>query len=159
MARVDLPDGDGDELLRLYGLSPTMGGAAADFTTAVYTGTTLPTRVREVARMRIAAVNDCPVCLDTRTTSDPDGLTEDEYLGIVDWRDLPSLSPRERVAAEFAERFATDHLGLDDEFWSRARAELTDRELFELAVCCASWLGLGRVTQVFGAGVSCRIEL
>jgi hypothetical protein len=40
----------------------------------------------------------------------------------------------------------------------RARAVFSDRELFELGVCCASWLGLGRLTQVFGAGVSCRIE-
>jgi alkylhydroperoxidase family enzyme len=159
MARVDLPDGDDDELLRLYGLSPAMGAAAGNFTAAVYGDTSLPTRVREAARIRIAELNQCPVCLDTRTTSDPDGLTEEEYLRIAEWRQLDSLSARERIAAEFAERFTTDHLGLDDDFWSRARAEFTDAELFELGVCCASWLGLGRMTQIFGAGVSCRIEL
>jgi alkylhydroperoxidase family enzyme len=158
MARVDLPDGNDDELIRLYGLSPAMGSAAGNFSAAVYGDTSLPTRVREVARIRIASVNQCAVCLDTRTTSDPDGLTETEYLGMDDWRSLATLSPREAVAAEFAERFATDHLNLDDDFWSRARAEFTDAELFELGVCCASWLGLGRVTQVFDAGVSCRIE-
>jgi hypothetical protein len=42
---------------------------------------------------------------------------------------------------------------------ARARARLSDQELFELGVCCASWLGLGRMTQIFDAGVSCRIEL
>jgi alkylhydroperoxidase family enzyme len=158
MARVDLPDGNDDELIRLYGLSPAMGAAAGNFSAAVYGDSSLPTRVREVARIRIASVNQCPVCLDTRTTSDPNGLTEDEYLGVDDWRNLSSLSPQEAVAAEFAERFATDHLNLDDDFWSRARSVFTDAELFELGVCCASWLGLGRVTQVFDAGVSCRIE-
>lgn len=158
MARVDLPDGDDDELIRLYALSPSMGGAAAAFSGAVYGGTILPTRVREVARMRIAGANRCAVCLDTRTTSDPDRLTEDEYLGMADWRSLTTLSGRERVAAEFAELFATDHLAMDAEFWARARTEFSDQELFELGVCCASWLGLGRVTQVFDAGVTCRIE-
>jgi alkylhydroperoxidase family enzyme len=158
MARVDLPDGDDDELLRLYALSPAMGAAAGNFSAAVYGDSSLPTRVRESARIRIAEINDCPVCLDTRTTSDPNGLTEDEYLGMAGWRSLPTLSDRERIAAEFAERFAADHLNLDDDFWDRARAVFSDQELFELGVCCASWLGLGRLTQVFGAGVSCRIE-
>ena len=158
MARVDLPEGDGDELLRLYALSPSMGAAAGNFSSAVYHDTQLPTRVREAARIRIADVNRCAVCLDTRTTSDPQGLTEDEYLGMAGWRSLTTLSPREAMAAEFAERFATDHLNMDDDFWARARALFSDAELFELGVCCASWVGLGRVTQVFDAGVSCRLE-
>jgi alkylhydroperoxidase family enzyme len=159
MARVDLPDGDGDELLRLYALSPAMGAAAGNFTAAVYGDSSLPTRVREAARISIAAVNDCPVCLDTRTTSTPDRLSEDEYLALAAGRRPDSLSEREALAAEFAERFAADHLNLDDDLWSRARSRFRDDELFELGVCCASWLGLGRLTQVFGAGVSCRIEL
>ena len=158
MARLDLPAGDGDELLRLYTLSPKMGAAAGNFAGAVYGDSILPTRIRETARIRIAMLNDCPVCLDTRTVSDPNGLTEDEYLAMADWRTLSTLDERERIAAEFAERFVTDHLGMDDDFWTRARAELSDQELFELGVCCASWLGLGRMTQIFGAGVSCRIE-
>jgi alkylhydroperoxidase family enzyme len=158
MAKVDLPEGDGDELLRLYALSPKMGTAAGRFSGAVYSDTALPTRVREAARIRIAEVNQCPVCLDTRTTSDPDGLTEAEYLGMADWRSLATLSEREALAAEFAERFSTDHLNIDDDFWDRARSAFSDAELFELAVCCANWLGLGRVTQLFDAGVSCRIE-
>lgn len=158
MARLELPEGDGDELLRLYTLSPAMGAAAGNFAGAVYGDSVLPTRVREVARMRIAQVNECPVCLDTRTVSDPDGLREDEYLAVAAWATLDSLDEREKMAAEFAERFATDHLSMDDDFWQRARAAFSDQELFELGVCCASWLGLGRMTQIFDAGVSCRIE-
>ena len=159
MARVELPEGKGDELLRLYSLSPVMGAAAGDFSASVYSDTKLPTRVREVARMVIANVNRCPVCLDTRTVSDPQGLTETEYLDFAAGEVPDTLSSTEAVVAEFASRFSTDHLSMDDDFWDRARAELTDPELFELGVCCASWLGLGRVTQIFGAGVSCRIEL
>lgn len=43
MARVDLPDGDDDELIRLYGLSPAMGAAAGNFSAAVYGDSSLPT--------------------------------------------------------------------------------------------------------------------
>jgi alkylhydroperoxidase family enzyme len=159
MARVDVGDGGGDELLRLYGLSPAMGGAAGAFSAAVYGSSSLPTRVREVARMRIAAVNACPVCLDTRTVSDPDGLTAEEYEVLAAGGVPAGLAEREAVAGEFAHRFADDHLGMDDDLWERARAAFSDVELVELGVCCASWLGLGRLTQVFDAGVSCRIEL
>ena len=44
MARVELPEGKGDELLRLYSLSPVMGAAAGDFSASVYSDTKLPTR-------------------------------------------------------------------------------------------------------------------
>jgi alkylhydroperoxidase family enzyme len=158
VARVEIPEGDGDELLRLYSLSPTMGAAAGDFSASVYNDTKLPTRLREVARMVIADVNRCPVCLDTRTVSDPLGLTEDEYVALASGSVPDTLSDREAAAAEFARTFSTDHLSMDDDFWDRARARLSDPELFELGICCAAWLGLGRVTQAFGAGVSCRIE-
>lgn len=159
MARIDLPDGDDDELVRLYSLSPAMGAAAGRFSAAVYGDAGLAVRVREVARMRIADVNRCPVCLDTRTTSDPDGLTESEYAELASGGSPATLSEREAFAGEFAARFAADHLGMDDDLWARGRALFEDPELFELAVCCAGWLGLGRVTQIFDAGVSCRIEL
>ena len=158
MARIELPEGDGDELMRLYSLSPKMGAAAGNFAGAIYGDSILPTRVRETARIRIAQMNECPVCLDTRTVSDPDGLTEEEYLAMAQWATLDSLSDRERIAAEFADRFAGDHLSMDEDFWARASAVFTSQELFELGVCCASWVGLGRMTQVFDAGVSCRIE-
>jgi len=158
MARIDLPPGDGDELIRLYGVSPAMGAAAAKFSDAVYTKSSLAPREREAARMRIAEINQCTVCRETRTTS-TESLSEIEYLGIAEWRGLTTLSERERLAAEFAERFALDHTNLDDDMWARLRAAYTDPEVFDLAVSVAGWLALGRVTAIFDAGVTCRIEL
>ena len=88
------------------------------------------------------------------------GLTEDLYATVGDYRDHPDLTARERVAIEYAERFALDHLGLDDAgFWTRFRAEWADEEILDLSVCIASFLGLGRLTQVLGAEHSCRPEV
>ena len=159
MARIDLPPGNDDELIRLYMVNPTMGVAAAKFSDAVYNTSALPTREREAARIRIAEINGCDVCLSTRTTSTPEQLTEAEYLGMAEWKSLASLSPREALAAEFAERFALDHRNLDDDFWVRLRANYDDAEIFDLATCIAGWLALGRITQIFDAGVSCPLEL
>lgn len=59
MARVDIPDGEGIEMYRLWSLAPAMAGAVGALGDAVYTDSSLPVRVREVARMRIAQINDC----------------------------------------------------------------------------------------------------
>jgi alkylhydroperoxidase family enzyme len=159
MARIALPDGDEDELVRLYMVSPKMGAAAATFSDAVYNKSSLAVREREAARIRIAAINGCTVCLETRTESTPETLSEDEYQGMDRWRELDTLSERERLAAEFAERFALDHQHIDDELWDRLHAAFSDVEIFDLGMSVAGWLALGRVTAVFGAGVSCPIRL
>ena len=158
MARIQLPPGDDDELIRLYMVSPKMGTAAAKFSDAIYNKSSLGVRERETARIRIAAINGCVVCLDTRTTS-AESLTEEEYRGIEQWRGLTTLSERERLAAETAERFALDHQNLDDDYWVRVRAAYTDAEVFDLMVCISGWLALGRITAVFEAGVACPIQL
>ena len=54
------------------------------------------------------------------------------------------------MAAEFAERFALDHLAMDDAFWTRLHGRLADDELADLTMCCGMFLGLGRVLAVIG---------
>ena len=69
----------------------------------------------------------------------------------------PGFSERERLAAEFADRYAGDHLGMDGTFWARLRACFSDEELVDLALCVASWLALGRFNQVFDIDGACRV--
>jgi AhpD family alkylhydroperoxidase len=157
VARIDLPDGDDEETVRLWTVNPTMGLAAFHLSDAIYNKTTLPLRVREAARIRIAEINQCQVCLAARTTEA--GLDEEEYRRIAAWRDLTTLSEHERLAAEFAERFALAHTELDDDFWNRLRSSFSDEEVLELATCIAGWLALGRVTAIFGVEQSCALEL
>jgi len=61
MARLNLPDGDGPEIMRVWGLRPVMGKAVAELSAAVYEGSELPGRVREAVRMRIAQINQCHI--------------------------------------------------------------------------------------------------
>ena len=60
------------------------------------------------------------------------------------------LTDRERLAAEFAQRFALDHLTMDDEFFDRMRTAYTDDELADLVICCGMLLGMGRAMAVVG---------
>ena len=61
MARIDVPEGDGLEATRLWMLAPHMGAGVHALTRAMYVDSSLPIREREVARMRIAQLNECTV--------------------------------------------------------------------------------------------------
>ena len=87
------------------------------------------------------------------------GLSEEDYAAVADWRHSDRFSERERVAIEYAERFVADHLSLDDPFWERFRAHWADPEILDLSVCIASFLGLGRLTQVLAPEHSCPLEI
>ncbi|MEM9033802.1 MAG: hypothetical protein AAGA99_05910 [Actinomycetota bacterium] len=60
MARIELPEGTDTEQSRMWQLVPELGKAARNFTEVMYAGA-LSTREREIARMRIAQINECPI--------------------------------------------------------------------------------------------------
>lgn len=61
MARIDVPEGDGREATRIWQLAPHLGLGLHAMGQAVYEQSSLPIREREVARMRIAQLNQCHV--------------------------------------------------------------------------------------------------
>ena len=128
-----------------------MAAGMGALSSAVYEHSQLPLREREAARWTIALINDCVVCRDTRARGAAEaGIDDPFYQEVADWRASTTLSPRERLAAEYAERFALDHLAMDDDFWDRLRASFADDELADLTICCGMFLGLGRTLAVMG---------
>jgi alkylhydroperoxidase family enzyme len=122
------------------------------FSEAVYGNTKLAVREREAARWTIALINDCIVCQDTRARQAQEHSIDDGfYAEVASWATTDALTEREKLAAEFAQRFALDHQGMDDAFWARLRAAYTDDEVADLIMCCGMWLGLGRALAVVGA--------
>ena len=96
-------------------LRADMAAGMGALSAAVYGNSQLPVREREAARWTIALINDCVVCRDTRARDgEAAGAGEPFYAEVTDWRAATGLSRRERLAAEFAERFAIDHLAMDD---------------------------------------------
>ncbi|MGV0783008.1 carboxymuconolactone decarboxylase family protein [Mycolicibacterium peregrinum] len=160
MSRIgEFPD---DDVAGWILKSPEIGTAMANFTNAVYTKGRLPLRVRELARMVIALNNECVVCQNTRDSDGAAaGVDEDLYDHAAEWRTWPGYSAQERIAAEFAERFASDHTGLrdDEDFWDRANEQFDAELLTDLALSCAMWLGMGRMLRTLDIGQTCRITL
>jgi alkylhydroperoxidase family enzyme len=152
---IDVPEGK-DPLIHVWGVMvPGIGPAAATFAQAVYDHSTLGLREFEAARLRIAQINGCLFCQDWRT--ERDGVkVEDTFAEAVDaWRTTDDLDERARLAAEYAERYALDHHGLDDEFWARMKSAYSDSEIVELSMCLGSWLSFGRLNRVLGLDTAC----
>jgi alkylhydroperoxidase family enzyme len=151
MSRIAAPTTSLGEHIDWALLRPKMAAGMGALSEAVYGNTELPVREREAARYTIAMINDCAVCRDTRAKDGPDvGADEPFYAEATNWRASTELSPRERLAAEFAERFALDHLAMDDEFWGRMHAAFSEDELADLVICCGMFLGMGRALAVVG---------
>lgn len=178
MIRIDIP---AEHAADPYGYAARMHGrelmsTAGHFSKAVYQHSILSLREFEGARSRIAQINGCIICQQFRAARDaasmfaangvrPDHLVIDNgpapdeafYADVETWRTSALYSPREKVAIEFAERFAEEPkvIADDEDFWVRAHALFSDEEIVDLAHSVAAWLGLGRVAHVLGFDSVC----
>jgi alkylhydroperoxidase family enzyme len=164
MPRVTVPV-EKDPLVYVWTeLAPPLTAAAGAYSSAVYERSSLTLREFEAARTTMARINQCAICMGWRTARDvpgrsdnPDEIPESFYEEVGVHGNLDGLTERERLSAEFAERYSTDHLGMDDAFWDRLHRHFSDDELVDLALCVGSWLALGRFNQVFDIDGACRV--
>jgi alkylhydroperoxidase family enzyme len=108
-------------------------------------------RIKELARLKIARLNGCQTCSLARYESATrQGLDE----ACIAQLDLPveeqTFSERERLAVEFAERMATDHFGIDDTFVDQLKTNFTPSEILELGFMIGQFIGFGRLLVALG---------
>ena len=160
MARIDIPDGPGGDAAMVWSLRPEMAGMVDRMIATPYQRSILPAAEREVARMRIAQLNACDACATFRAPSvAAAGVSDEMYEHVTDWRTWPGYSDRQRLAIEYAERFAGDHRSLDDEMFTRLRAQFADDEILDLTLCCAVFVGLGRTLEVLQITEACDLDV
>ncbi|MGN6162000.1 MAG: carboxymuconolactone decarboxylase family protein [Marmoricola sp.] len=153
--RIEIPEGK-DPITYVWGeLVPGIGVAASHFAMAVYEHSTLALDEFEAARLRIAQINGCLFCLAWRTERDGRRVDDDFAQSVLEWRTTARLGVRARLAAEFAELYATDHHAIDDSFWDRMLTVFDQREAVELSMCIGSWMGFGRLNRIFGLDEAC----
>ena len=166
MLRIAVP-ADQDPLTYVLGQagSPALSRARAEAFNAQYDNdSSLSPREREVARMTIAHLMGCNHCVRIRMGRDRPGFSADPipeelYTHVLEYRSWPGYSERERLAAEFCERFATDHVTLadDDETWVRLHENFSDAEIADLCILAGTWDAGRRMFQVLRVAQSCHI--
>ncbi|MGO4204464.1 carboxymuconolactone decarboxylase family protein [Rhodococcus sp. TAF43] len=154
---IDIPEGK-DPVGYVWGeMVPGIGIPASKFSLSVYANSTLDLREFEAARLRIAQINGCIVCMDWRTERDGQKVEDDFFEAVENWRTTDAFDDRVRLAAEYAERYALDHHNLDDEFWARMSARYSQAEIVELSMCLGSWIAFGRLNHVLGLDTVCAL--
>jgi alkylhydroperoxidase family enzyme len=160
MARINIPEGAGHEIERVWRINPKLGGAVIGLRHAVYNNNHLPLRIREGVRYLIADCNKCPICLSARQLDENKAeLSDGFYRAILEDRESDEFNERERLALEYTYRFCYDHFSITDELFERLRAAFTDIELFDLCVTVARHLGFGRFTQVLQLDFACELHV
>ena len=164
MSRLNLPptpEGQDElpEIVRVWGLRPEMGEAVQQLSIAVYSNSKLPARVREAARMKVARINQCSVCMGWRIPELAEqGVDEELYAHVSEWRDHPSYSEQERLAIQYAEMFCLDHRNIDDAFFARLKEHFTDPEILDLTICIGNWVAFGRLTMLLDLDEACEVR-
>lgn len=162
MPRITVPP-EQDPLIHLWTQRATaLTGPAAAFSGAVYERSTLSLGEFESARLRIAQINDCQLCLGWRSAVDVPARAGEQvrdgfYEHVGTEPGWEGFTERERLAAEFAERFALAHTEIDDDLWQRLHAAFSDDELVELGLCVGAWIAFGRLNRVFDVDGGCRV--
>jgi AhpD family alkylhydroperoxidase len=148
----DLGQGDRINLgvAAIMGRLPAVAEALGSLTAALRADGTLPPRLLELVRLRIAFFNQCRSCIAVRYQSAiDDGLDEDAVCSLERPAEAENLSAAERSALRFAELFATNHLAIDDVVYDELREHFNEDQLVELGMHCAVALGVGRLSATW----------
>lgn len=158
MARIELPGGDGREVLRALSVRPELRDAFVGLNLAIHRSPLEP-RLHELVRMRVAELNACTYCLAWRShAARRAGVTDDLLARVSRYADDPDFSEAERLALELTERFCGPSTSIDDDLVDRLRAHLGDVGVVELTMAIAKYMAFGRFMQVLQLDQACVVE-
>lgn len=126
--------------------APALAKALMVFGGKFWTQHTLPRRLLELLRLRVAFHNQCRTCMAIRYQSAvDDGLTENMVCSLEKPLEAPDLSDAEKAAIQYADLSATNHFAINDETFANLRRHFTEAEIVELGMFIAYFIGFGRL--------------
>lgn len=135
-------------ITRMLAHSPASAMGALQFGAALASNRTLSERLIELLRIRIAFHNQCRSCLAIRYQSAVGTVSEDTLCSLDQPPETIDLSPEEELALALGDRFACNHLSIDEKFFEQLKATFTEAQVMELLLHCALYVGMGRLAAV-----------
>jgi alkylhydroperoxidase family enzyme len=132
-------------ITRMLAHSPEMAKGAIGFGAAIAMNRTLPERLIELMRLRVAFHNQCRSCMAIRYSSAAEVVSEDLVCSLETPQEAADLTAAERAAIDLADRFATDHLSITDDRFARLREHFSEAQIMELLLHLALYVGMGRL--------------
>jgi len=126
--------------------APVLMGALHHFADVLAREGSLPQRLVELVRLRIAFHNQCRSCMAMRYQSAlDDGLTEGDVCSLERPEDAPNLTEAEKAAIAYADISATNHFAIDDATFAGLRRFYSEAQIVELGLYIAYFIGFGRL--------------
>jgi AhpD family alkylhydroperoxidase len=133
-------------LLRIMAQVPEITKAYLQFATALARHRSLPRRLSELVRLRLAFHNQCRSCMAIRYRSAvDDGMTENLVCSLERPYEAPDLTEAEKAALRYADLSATDHLSIGDAEFDALRRHFSEAQIVELGLWIANCIGFGRL--------------
>jgi AhpD family alkylhydroperoxidase len=137
-------------LMRFFAYCPDQALGLMKFGGALKLNRSLPDRLVELVRLRIAFFNQCRSCMAIRySDAVADGVTEDLVCALERPQEANDLTAAEKSAIRFGELMATDHLSITDATFAELRTHFSEAEIVELGMTCAFFVGFGRLAATW----------
>ncbi len=137
-------------LTRYFAHCPEQALGLMAFGGALKMNRSLPERLVELVRLRVAFFNQCRSCMAIRyTDAVADGVTEGLVCSLERPQEAADLSAAEKAAIRYGELMATDHLAIDDAMYEELRQHFTEAQIVELGMTVAFFVGFGRLAATY----------
>jgi AhpD family alkylhydroperoxidase len=137
-------------LTRYFAHCPEQALGLMGFGGALKRNRTLPERLVELVRLRVAFFNQCRSCMAIRySDAVADGVTEGLVCSLERPQEAQNLTAAEKVAIRYGELMATDHLAIDDAIHADLRAHFSEAQIVELGMTVAFFVGFGRLAATY----------
>lgn len=137
-------------LTRYFAHCPEQALGLMGFGGALKRNRTLPERLVELVRLRVAFFNQCRSCMAIRySDAVADGVTEGLVCSLERPQEAENLSAGEKAAIRYGELMATDHLAIDDAIYDELRRHFSEAQIVELGMTVAFFVGFGRLAATY----------
>lgn len=137
-------------LTRYFAHCPEQALGLMGFGGSLKRGRSLPERLVELVRLRVAFFNQCRSCMAIRySDAVADGVTEGLVCSLERPQEAENLSAAEKAAIRYGELMATDHLAIDDSVYADLRQHFTEAQIVELGMTVAFFVGFGRLAATW----------
>ncbi|WP_211276754.1 carboxymuconolactone decarboxylase family protein [Erythrobacter tepidarius] len=137
-------------LTRFFAHCPEQALGLMGFAGALKRNRSLPERLVELVRLRIAFFNQCRSCMAIRyADAVADGVTEGLVCSLERPQEAENLTAAEKAAIRYGELMATDHLAIDDAVYDELRQYFTEAQIVELGMTVAFFVGFGRLAATY----------
>lgn len=137
-------------LTRFFAHCPEQALGLMGFGGALKMNRSLPDRLVELVRLRVAFFNQCRSCMAIRYSDAlADGLSEELVCSLEKSAEAENLTDAEKIAIRYGELFATDHLAIDDAIHDDLRKHFSEEQIVELGMTVAFFVGFGRLAATW----------